>query len=320
MMSTKDIIQTIKENERFLISTHVNPDPDALCSQLALAIYLKSLGKKVFIINHEEVPGRFHFLAGIRAVKPYNEKMKISYDAAIVVDCGDLRRIGKVQGLIRKDKPLINIDHHITNESFGVLNLVRPEASSTGEVLYDLLKEAKCIFTKNLAMHLYAGIMTDTGSFRYENTSSRTHAIAADLMTYKFSAPTLYRKLYEAISADDLKEFTKVISRFDMLYGGKVVCVELRKNVLAKFSGEFDLRDTIFKFLRSMKSVEVFVIFTEIEPGKTRVNLRSTEKFDVAKLANYFKGGGHRRASGCVVNKNILGARKDVLEKIKEVL
>lgn len=319
-MSMKAIIQTIRTNDRFLISTHVNPDPDALCSELALAIYLQSLGKKVFMINHEAVPGRFHFLPGIRAVRPYDEKKKVVYDVAIVVDCGDLSRIGKVQNLIQKEKPLINIDHHITNESFGILNLVRPKASSTGEVLYELLIKAECVFTKDLAMHLYAGIMTDTGSFRYENTSSRTHAIVADLMRYKFSASALYRKLYEGISVNDLKEFTKVISRFDMLYDGKVVCVELKKKVLAKFSGEFDLRDTIFKFLRSMKIVEVFVIFTEIESGKTRVNLRSTEKFDVAKLANYFKGGGHRRASGCVVNNDIPGARKEILKKIKEVL
>jgi len=298
----------------------MNADPDALCSELALAIYLRSLGKKVLIVNHEAVPERFKFLPGTLRVKSFSEVKKTDYDAAIVLDCGDFGRIGKVRALIQEGKPLINIDHHITNDYFGSINLVSPEASSTGEVLYELLVKAKCVFTKNLAMHLYAGIMTDTGSFRYENTTARTHAIAADLMSFKFSAPMLYRKLYESISFDDLKEFTKVISRFDILFDGRVACVELSQKVLAKFSGEFDLRDAIFKFLRSMKTVDVFVIFTEIERNKTRINLRSTHKFDVAQLANFFKGGGHRRASGCALDVNMAQAREEVLAKIRKVL
>ena len=162
--------------------------------------------------------------------------------------------------------------------------------------------------------------MTDTGSFRYENTTARTHSIVAELLKFKISASVVYRKLYEIISFNDLKEFTKIISNFDMFFAGKVVCVQLRKKALSKFSGEFDLRDAIFKFLRPVKSVEVFVIFTEVGKNKTRVNLRSTNTFDVAKLANDFKGGGHRRASGCVVNKSIPEAQKEVLGKIRTIL
>ncbi len=319
-MNMKNIIQTIKKHDKFLISTHVNPDPDALCSELALAIFLRSLGKKVSIVNHSALIRRFKFLPGFRSIKSYKEGQKVSYDVAIVVDCGDLNRIGKVQNLLRKDKILINIDHHITNDKFGDLNLVQPKASSTAEVLYGLLLKAKCVLTKNLAMHLYLGIMTDTGSFRYENTTARTHAITAELMKFKFSVTALYRKLYETISFRDLKEFTKLISNFDVFSAGKIICVELPKKSLLKFSGEFDLRDSIFKFLRSIKGVEVFVILTEDKRNETRVNLRSSNKFDVAKLANHFDGGGHRRASGCLVNGNISEARKKVILEIKKFL
>ena len=319
-MSMKSIIQTIKKNKRFLISTHVNPDPDALCSELALAIFLRSLGKTVSIVNHQAVPSRFHFLPGVLSIKNYWKNRKVNYDVAIIVDCGDLNRIGKVQDLIQKDKGLINIDHHITNDMFGKINLVQPNASSTCEVLYELLSKAGCVFTKNLAIHLYMGIMTDTGSFRYENTTARTHAIVGELMKFKFSVPTLHRKLYETITFNDLKEFTQVISHFDVYFNKKVACVELRKKVLSKFSGEFDLRDTIFKFLRSIKDVEVFVIFTEAGRNLTRVNLRSSSTFDVAKLANSFGGGGHRRASGCAVDKNIVQSRKVILKSIRKAL
>jgi phosphoesterase RecJ-like protein len=316
----KNVIQAIKRNKRFLISTHVNPDPDALCSELAMAIYLRSLGKQVMIINHQALPPRFRFLPGAHQVRAYTEGRAVVYDAAIIVDCGDLGRIGKVQDLVCKDKLLINIDHHITNDRFGDINLVLPKASSTAEVIYDVLAQARMRLTKALAMHLYIGIMTDTGSFRYENTTGRTHAIVAELMRFKFSAPHLYRKLYEMISFSDLKEFTKVISHFDIFSAGKIICVELTKRSLSRFSGGFDLRDAIFQFLRSIKGVEVFVILTEVAPRKTRVNLRSSNKFDVAKLADHFDGGGHRRASGCLVHKNITEARKKVIRQIQKAL
>ena len=319
-MRMKSVIQTIKKNKRFLISTHVNPDPDALCSELALGDYLRSLGKSVVIVNHQSIPFRFHFLPGVRKIKNYWKTRKVNYDVAIIFDCGDLNRIGKVQYLIQDDKGLINIDHHITNDSFGKFNCVDPNASSTCEVLYELFTKARCSLTKRMAMNLYTGIMTDTGSFRYENTTARTHAIVAALMTFKFSAPKLHRKLYETITFGDLKEFTKVISHFDMYFNKKVACVELRKKVTSKFSGEFDLRDTIFKFLRSLKDVEVFVIFTEIGRNTTRVNFRSSSTFDVAKLANSFGGGGHRRASGCAVDKSISQSRKEVLKRIRKAL
>lgn len=319
-MSMKSIIQTIKKNERFLISTHVNPDPDALCSELALAAYLRSLGKKVSIVNHQAVPSRFHFFPGVRGIKNYWKNRKVTYDAAIIVDCGDLSRIGKVRDLIQGDKVLINIDHHVTNDLFGDLNCVEPDASSTCEVLYELFLKSGHEMTKHSAMNLYIGIMTDTGSFRYENTTARTHAIAAALLKFKFSVPELHRRLYETITFRDFKEFTRVISHFDMHFNRKVVCVKLHKKVTSKFSGEFDLRDTIFKFLRSIKGVEVFVIFTEIGCNKTRVNLRSSTTFDVAKLSSNFGGGGHRRASGCEVDKNILQSQKVVLKSIRKAL
>ncbi|OGW97623.1 MAG: hypothetical protein A2Z81_10060 [Omnitrophica WOR_2 bacterium GWA2_45_18] len=319
-MSQEKILQTIQKHKKFLISTHVNPDPDAICSELAMAIYLRSLHKQVFIVNEERVPSRLAFLSGADKIKGRQDVPALEYDVALVVDCGDIKRIGDVQNLLKADKPLINIDHHITNTDFGSCNLVRTEASSTAEVIYDLLIRAKCRLNKSLAEHLYAGIMTDTGSFRFENTTCRTHQIAGELMKYKFSPTDLYRRFYETIPLNDLKAFTKLISRFEMDFEGRVVCVELRKKDLSKFSEEFDLRDTIFKFLRSCKGVEVYVILTEIKPGLTRVNLRSSRSVNVAQLAHHFNGGGHRKASGCTIEKDMKAARRDFLNELKKVL
>lgn len=319
-MSMKNIIQTIKRNKRFLISTHVNPDPDALCSELALMFYLKSLGKQVSIINEEDVPKRYQFLTGVRHIRPYKKVRRINYDVMLVVDCGDLNRIGKVQSLIQDNKTLVNIDHHVTNDRFGNQNLVCAQASSTAEVLYELFSKMHFRLTRTLAAHLYVGIMTDTGSFRYENTTARTHAIISELMKHDISAPALYAKLYETISPSDLKNFTKTINSFDMALNKKVACVVLTKKVLSRFSGEFDLRDTIFKFLRSIKKTEVFVILTEMERNKTRINLRSSTQFDVAQLASYFGGGGHKRASGCAIDKSITLSRNEILKRIQKTI
>lgn len=319
-MRSNKIIQRIKKSKKILISTHVNPDPDALCSELAVAAFLGSLGKKFSIINDEKLLERYEFLPGAKQIKNYSAVKEDGFDVAIIVDCGELSRIGRVQGLIGRQTVVINIDHHITNDRFGHINLIHPQASSTTEVLFGFLKGAQCPFDKNLAMNLYTGIMTDTGSFRYENTTAMTHMIASELLKFKFSANELYRKIYEIIPLSDMKEFTKVISRLESLVHGQVVCVELGKKVIARFSEEFDLRDAIFKFLRCITGVEIFIILTEINSRKTRINLRSSGKVNVAQLARMFEGGGHRRASGCMIPESISKAKMILLKQIKIVL
>lgn len=319
-MSLKAIKKTIASNKRFLISTHVNPDPDALCSEVAVALFLKSLGKEVFIVNEEKIPERFQFLPGIKQVKALGGKVSLNYDVAITVDCGDLKRIGKVARLLKEGTPLINIDHHITNDFFGTINLVDPKASSTAEVLYDVFKYFKFSLNKTVAVNLFAGIMTDTGSFRYENTTDKTHRIAGELKSFNFSAVDLYQRFYEAIPLKDLKYFSQVISRFDTLCKGRVIVVELTKSQVKKFSEQFDLRDAIFKFLRQIEGVEAIIILTEAGFKETRINFRSSGRVDVAKIAAYFNGGGHKLASGCAIAKNIPLSRKDVLKQVNKQL
>ncbi len=320
MTTRGKVLSALRKHKSFLISTHVNPDPDALGSELSMAIFLRAMGKTVHIVNEEPAPQRLAFLPQARGIKSYAQSRSLVCDAAIVLDCGERDRIGKVQKLISADTLVINIDHHVTNDFFGDVNLVEPKASSTAEVLYLLFKEAGHALTKDLAFNLYVGLMTDTGSFRFENTTAQTHAICADLMRFRFSVTEIYRKVYASIPYKDLREFTKLISRFDVLYDGRVVCIDLSRKILSRFSEQFDLRDTIFQFLRAMYGVDVFVIFTEVSPKKTRINLRSSSKFDVAKLASEFQGGGHKRASGCVIEKGVKEARKVFLGRVGKTL
>lgn len=320
-MSEKKIINTIKDkrNKTFLISTHMRPDVDALSSELAMAVYLRSCGKNVHIINGDKSADMYHAIPGIGRIKQKTKK-KVPYDIAIVVDCGELNRIGDVRDLLEKGKPLINIDHHITNDRFGDLNLVKTRASSTAEIIYGLLKQARVRLNSTLAKLLYLGIMTDTGSFRYDNTTQETHQVVSDLMKFRFSVNQIYTDIYENISISNIKLFSQIANRFKTAYKGKIVYIELNREFLNQCAHEFDLRDKLFSYLRQIKGVEVVVIFTPRNKTLTRINLRSQGRVNVAKLASQFQGGGHVRASGCTISKPLKEARRQLFRELGRLL
>jgi len=317
-MSARKVLEAVEQYDKFLICTHTNPDPDALASQVAFGIFLEGMGKKVVMISETPVPRRFLFLPGMKRIKPLGKRRRVTYDAAIITDAGELDRIGEVKRLLDPQKPIINIDHHITNHYFGDVDYVLPKSSSTCEVIYGIFKKAGFQFDRQIAELLYVGAMTDTGSFRYTNTTAQTHRMAAELLEFPISANDLYKRIYEQVPANDLKYFTQVVSRFEFLCGGKIVCVNLAKEIVKKFSEQFDLRDKIFGYLRTMEGVEVLVIFTELANGRVRVNFRSQGKMDVARIAEQFQGGGHHKASGCELSGTMGMVRRKILAEMKK--
>jgi bifunctional oligoribonuclease and PAP phosphatase NrnA len=320
MSSFKSVLNTIRRHRKFLVTTHQNPDADAVSSALAMAMFLKSLGKKVQVLNEDACPQWLKFLPGTSMFKKASDIKKVDYEVAIALDCGDLNRVGGVRKFIEVGKPLINIDHHVTNDSFGSVNVVWSKASSTCEMIFDLLKVAKYPLNKNSALLLYAGIMTDTGSFRYENTSAHCHAIAGKLMAFNFSAAHLYDRLYAGIPVADMKMFTDVIHRAQLLDGNRVYCVSLPKGVMGRFSKSFDLKEKLFTFLRMIEGIEVVVILTELNTKEVRVNLRSQNNFDVASLSQQFDGGGHKKAAGCRIFGSLSQAQKIICSAIHKKL
>ncbi len=319
-MNIPAILKSIRENKIFLIVTHVNPDPDALSSQLAMALYLKSLGKKVFVVGEDVVPLRYAFLPSSSLVKKVIPNKKLVYDVAVIVDCGDFNRVGAVKKIFDLKKPIINIDHHITNDSFGTMNNIVAKASSTAEIIFEIFEFVKFKINKDIATLLYLGIMTDTGSFRFENTTSRTHEVVSRLLQFKLPVNAFYQRLYETVPLNDLKLFAKLVANFHSFCDGEVIFIELPQSLVKKFSQEFDLRDKVFKYLRAIKGVEVIVILTEHGKNKTRVNFRSQGKVDVARLAAIYDGGGHNRASGCVVAGNMSYACRSILNLLIKTL
>ncbi|HLD69953.1 MAG TPA: DHH family phosphoesterase, partial [Candidatus Omnitrophota bacterium] len=198
-MNLEKINRIITKHKSFVLSTHVNPDPDALCSQLALAEYLKAKGKSVTILNEGPVPVRYQFLPGSRIIQSYKKNGRYNFDAAFILDCGELDRIGKVQRTLEKHPLIINIDHHLTNTQFGYVNWVDIHSSSTAEMIYELVSQDKKKMTRSMVINLYVGILTDTGTFRHSNTTAKTHRIVSHLRTFDFPAHALYQRLYESI-------------------------------------------------------------------------------------------------------------------------
>lgn len=292
---------------------------DGLTCELAMASYLKSLGKRVYIINADRPLKMYRFLPGINIAKKFNGR-SINYDVAIILDCGDLDRIGRVRELIGNNKIVINIDHHITNDRFGFCNLIKPRASSTAEIIFELFKAAGYRLTKPVALLLYLGIMTDTGSFRYDNTTPAAHAIAGGLMKFRFSTNQAYQAVYDQVPLRQMKALMRIIEGCQIMHKGKLISVTLQKKTLRKFSGEFDLNDKIFSLLRSIKGAEVIVIFTENTPRLTRVNFRSQGRMDVAKLASLYQGGGHQKASGCLIKASLKEAKRSILSRLDKML
>ena len=320
-MSLKQVSTALKKYKNFLITTHTNPDADALASCLAMSVFLRSKGKGARVVFAENVPAWLKFLPHGSSVKKYKRGERVKFDAAIVLDCGDIKRPGVVTELLKSPQAvLINIDHHVTNTNFGDYNWVAPGSSSTSEILFDLFQANSFIPTRAMAILLYAGIMTDTGSFRFENTSAHTHAVVALLMRQKFSVPEMYHRLYEGVPIQNLNDFVRILNQVQLLPGNRVAHVALREELIQQFSKRFDLRDKIFTFFRSFDGVEAIVIFTQLKNGQTRVNFRSQKILDVAQLAKQFGGGGHARASGCTLNEPLNSVRAKILSAIRKKL
>lgn len=317
----KEVIEAIKKSKRFLITAHVNLEGDSIGSQLAMKELLNEMGKKAFIIDSDPVPEHYKFLP--KASEISNEiDESLDFDTVVVLDCPTLKRIGKVRGLISKNKSIINIDHHVSNERFGHVNWVDPNASSAGELVYRLFKEAGKALTKETALNLYIAILTDTGSFNYDNTSSLTHEIAGELLGYGLEPAAISESVYERRSIEDLKLLGLVLSTIRLNKAGDVAYLEMTNKILKKTEADVAKSEGFVNYAKSIDRVKVGILFRE-EPGgvgKIHVSFRSKGNVDVNRIAAFFGGGGHARASGCVVDGALAEVEKKVLAKVEEIL
>lgn len=320
-MSIKEVVKALKKYDNFLITSHINPEADALGSQLALFELIKELGKKPICVDNDKVPSHYKFLPGIGNIRQSLKKTD-DIEAAIVLDCPTIERSGKVKKLLKKAKIIINIDHHISNVGFGDVNWVKTDASSTGEMIYMLCKETGIEISKKIALYIYIGILTDTGSFNYSNTTSVTHEIVSDLLGYGLQSQHISHKIYENKPLKEIKLLGSCISSLEIEQNGRIAYMVCTKEMLKSLDCTSYNTENFINIARSIQGVDIAIFIREDLKKRNRFNisLRSHDNINVNKVASFFKGGGHKNAAGCVIKGTLAQIKKKILVKAKEAL
>ncbi len=302
--SYQAILEVFDLHHSFALSTHINPDGDAIGSELALYSFLRELGKDVKIFNTDPVPVNYHFLPLFDVVKSPQELQDYSPDILVILDAGDRNRIGEdLCQILIPTQAVVNIDHHDTGHLFGDFNLVETDASSTSEIVYRLIKHHNMPVGKERALYLYTGIMFDTGCFRYGNSTPIAHRIAADLIAEgDFSVAEVYRHVYETIPVGKMHLLKEVLQTLDLTANGEIAWLYATQKMFQKTGTIPDDVEGFVNQIRAIDSVEVAIFVSELESGKSKVSLRSEADVDVGKIAAEFDGGGHQRAAGCLID------------------
>jgi bifunctional oligoribonuclease and PAP phosphatase NrnA len=312
------IVAAINEGKSFLITAHIRLDGDALGSELALYLMLKDMGKKAVIYNQDPTPERYRFLTGAEAI--VHELGDIGqYDVGFVLDCSDLQRVGKEAARIGKIKTLINIDHHVSNSGFCDLSMLDGQASSTGELIYRLMREMQYKMTKDICTNLYAAIITDTGGFRYSSTHSDTLHTAGDLVENGADPQWISENIYENDSPVRLRLLAKVLENMSLDLENEIGSLSVTQEALRQTGATLDHTEGFIDIPRTVKGINISILYTELNNKFFKVSFRSKGQINVEKIAGKFGGGGHVNAAACRIEGDIEEVKALIFGAVKEV-
>ncbi len=308
----------IKNVDDFLISTHINPDGDAITSVLLFAVILNHLKKRYKIILDDPVPYKFDFLPDVEKIEYFNDKIKEEFNCLVVLDASDLYRIGKLKDILTEKMGIINIDHHTSNLYFGDINFIETDKSSSVEIVYNIFSIFGIHLTKGIATLIYTGIMCDTGRFLFPNTNSNSFEVASRMIKAGAVPNEIGRNVYYRVSPDSMHLLSKALATLDFHFDYKVSSIYLSINSTSN-NGKIDTEGFV-DYLMTIDGTEVQLFFQEVEKDVFKLSLRSRSYVDVNEIAKHFNGGGHLRASGCYIKGKIELIKYRVLEVIKEFI
>jgi phosphoesterase RecJ-like protein len=285
----------IRKRQRFVLSSHVRPDGDAIGSQLAMAFALWQLGKEVRLVNRDQAPAPMMVFPGVSRIEVAG-RIDDPGDAVIVMECGDLTRTG-VDGFERGF--VINIDHHLGNSNYGALNWFDGTAAACGEMVFELIAELGVPLTPEIATHIYIAILTDTGSFHYSSISPRTFDICRQCVEAGIDPPAIAGAIFDSNSLGRLKLFGAVLRKMELDATGRVATVYVDQKLAKECGGTYEDTEGIVNLPLTVKEIEAVAFFKEAGPDDWRVSMRSKGEIDVNAIAAEFGGGGHKNASGC---------------------
>jgi phosphoesterase RecJ-like protein len=292
--------EAIRRGERFLVTTHENPDGDALGSMLAMKLALDQLGKDsvMYLYGDAPLPVEYAFmpLDELRRRLPDDWRERV----LIAVDCANDTRIGPEPEPLDGAPLVLDIDHHHDNTRFGQINLIVPNASSTGEVLRDVFAELGVELTPEIAEALYIALVTDTGRFQYSNTTAKALRLAAELVEAGADVHAIFRHVYETVQFAKLKLLARALERAQIYDGGRLVVSYLLRNDFTDIGAAEAYSEGIIDYLRAVEGADMAALIREPRDGPARrISLRaSNDELDVSAIARKSGGGGHRQAAG----------------------
>lgn len=309
----EELIKLIIREKKFLIATHINPEGDALGSSIALSMALESMGKETVVYNRDPVPESYKFLPGHERFKnsiPNLIRQGGQISNLILLDCNEPSRAG-LECLAIPYSAVI--DHHETIREFGDIKWIEPHAAATGMMVYSLIKELGVNISKDIATNLYAAIAIDTGTFRFDNTTSDVLRIAADLIDSGADPAAIAEALYETWSDGRFRLLIDVLNTLEIK--GEVAMTVATKAVFMRTGTSADDTENFSNFPQMMSGVKVSAFFREIEDG-WKVSLRSKDDINVAKIAAGFRGGGHKNAAGYSIKADLKKAKEELIKAI----
>lgn len=312
-----DVIRDlINKSETIAILPHVSADGDALGSSFALAIILSGFGKKVDVLLNEDIPEAYANLPGRNLSCVYDKDDK-QYDLALALDCGDADRLASRIKVFNTAAKNANIDHHATNTEFASYNYVDTGASATGEIIFTLIEKMGAKLSKDVALCLYVAITTDTGGFRYSNTTAQTHRIAAELISVGVDVAKVSQQVFDTVSYGKVKLTGAAIESLELSEDGKIAIMSLTNELIKKLGTKEEDSDGIISTARNIDGVEVAAMLKQLENGEIKVNLRSNRYVDVSAVAARYSGGGHERAAGFTAAGSLDQIKNELLADLK---
>jgi len=313
------IINQIRNAQHVLLTSHSEPDGDAVSSLLALGLAISRLDKKITLYNCSPIPAVYRFLPSVERIVNHIEKAE-AYDVALVLDCGDLPRVGPASATIGQIAVVVNIDHHISNTGFGDIQLVDASACSTAEIVYRLIKALNVPFDNEIAMSIYTGILTDTGSFRFSNTNPAAFAISHEMTELGVEPYDVAQRVFGTYSLERIKLLNLALDSLEISKNGKLSVMTVTNAMLDFTKTQPEDVDGMINYARRIQDVKVAALIQEQRNGKRKsddrrhfhVSLRSDGSVDVAAIAGAFGGGGHASAAGFQVESSLIKLKSDI--------
>jgi phosphoesterase RecJ-like protein len=317
MKAPEDLLKKIRQGNRFLLTSHINPDGDAVGSELGLARLLRRMGKGAVVWNHDPTPTIYHPLPGSERIHTGEEPpagFPDMFDAIVVLECPSPDRTGIEKHL--SERPVVNIDHHLGNQCYGSINWVDSAAPAVGEMIYRLAQGLKLTLDPETASCLYLTLVTDTGGFRFSNSTPAAFEAAASLVRDGAHPEQVSQWLYESQPLAVIKLVGEMLQTLRIHDGGRVATTRLTPEMFERVGAAPGDSEGLIDYPRSIAGVDAVALIRQREDGSHKVSLRSRGEVDVEKIARHHGGGGHRNAAGFVLE----GDGEEVRQKVADAL